>query len=47
MRKLVPMLLLLLAGCGNRGDLYLPPEDPPPEPEAPRQQPAPEPPGHG
>ena len=48
MRALPLVLILLLAGCGQAGDLYLPPEPPAPPPstapaEAPPAVPAPAP----
>jgi predicted small lipoprotein YifL len=48
MRALPLVLILLLAGCGQAGDLYLPPDPPAPQPstapaEAPPATPAPDP----
>jgi predicted small lipoprotein YifL len=41
MRALVLLSFLLLAGCGQSGDLYLPAEQPePPQPAAPAEAPA-------
>ncbi|GIX32121.1 MAG: hypothetical protein KatS3mg125_0077 [Lysobacterales bacterium] len=39
--RLLILLLVpfLLSACGNRGDLYLPPEEPPPA-ETPKPEPA-------
>jgi predicted small lipoprotein YifL len=43
MKRLSALLLLslLLAACGNRGDLVLPPDPPPPAPAAPQPDPPP------
>jgi hypothetical protein len=41
MRALVLLSFLLLAACGQSGDLYLPAEQPePPQPAAPAEPPA-------
>jgi len=43
MRILLLLPVLLLAACGQSGDLYLPPEQPAPVESAPPPEPAPEP----
>ena len=35
MRALLSIVVVLLAGCGQSGDLYLPPKQPPPAESAP------------
>ena len=41
MRALTLLSFLLLAACGQSGDLYLPPEEPAPVESAPPAEPAP------